>query len=288
MDTTIPESETKQLLQKINEHKGPMGLYSARLMIRGDWDRKNRVIKYLNNMGFIDYDSDTYPTNCMVTKHGLKLIEIKKEADKVNIGKTEDLKERENEILKHLEENPWLNTKEIAEQFPGVTKDAIYQNLSTMVEDETIQVKKAGRINVYAVFDEELTSAETPVIEEPEPDVEDEIGVKVTDITPESPNRATPEIQIDETVSGRIIKELVMEPRPEGQLVTILTPYSTQIIVNPKQDESEIVAIFSGQEEIINAYTTLPVPVQNSTLMTMIPEDNEYNLNIRVEIPSSK
>jgi|GEM_PF-5363448 len=282
MDTTIPESETKQLLQKINEHKGPMGLYSARLMIRGDWDRKNRVIKYLNNMGFIDYDSDTYPTNCMVTKHGLKLIEIKKEADKVNIGKTEDLKERENEILKHLEENPWLNTKEIAEQFPGVTKDAIYQNLSTMVEDETIQVKKAGRINVYAVFDEELTSAETPVIEEPEPDVEDEIGVKVTDVTP------TPELPAEGTVLEKTINQMITGTRPEGQLVTILTPYSTQIIVNPKQDESEIVAIFSGQEEIINAYTTLPVPVQNSTLMTMIPEDNEYNLNIRVEIPSSK
>jgi len=246
------------------------------------------------NIGLVEYDHNIDPNYCTLTKNGLRLIEndeSKKEADEVNTGKTDELKDRENRILNYLEEMPWAGVQDIANKFSGVTKDAIYQTLATMVEEERIQIEKVGRKNAYAL----------PGVEEPTENREVDTS---RNTTMEKKYKQLKEEYKDlpenkgmvEDMSGTVKVELVNgidDPifpahYPNGNtifnecdIVGFLKNTASEIIVKPR---TIVIAKFQGKDEILRGHGDLPIELQGRTEMTAIPGDDTYQLDIKVEV----
>lgn len=193
----------------------------------------------------------------------------------VKVGKSPELVDREEMIRKYLESNPWSAVVAVSDMLGrDVTRDATYQTLSTMVEDGSVIVSKINRKNVYALPG---TSEET---------TKDEgVDTSETIPTPEKVKRVKPEYK-DLPESKDVVEEMlgtvkVEEVNPEEIIISCLLCDANEILIKPKKS---VTVSFSGQKEILKGYGSLPVEVQEATDMTMIPGDETYQLDIKVEV----
>jgi len=67
----------------------------------------------------------------------------------------------------------------------------------------------------------------------------------------------------------------------ECDILGFLKGSAEEIIIKPKVS---IIASFQGKKEILKGHDSLPVEVQEATEMTMIPGDETYQLDIKVEV----
>jgi|LDZT01.1.fsa_nt_gi predicted transcriptional regulator len=275
----IGQSEMVRILKEFEENNGLLIAYKAHQQAKGDWETKERTIRYLTDSGFIEPIQHMDHKYFSITKKGIRFLEKEDIMEDENVNKKGKTVKREKKLLKYLEENGPSLKRELARKIK-TTEDVAYQVLRAMAEDGKIIMTKQNGKNVYSLPNPEETPQESPV------DVPQE--VPLTDPYSDLKEKASSLAESRDKIVSQpgAVKVEEIEPTPtetEGQLneetiISCLLPGAEKIIIEPKK---LVTAIFPGQKQILQGHDALPVEVREATEITIMPGET-YQMDIKV------
>lgn len=275
----IGQSEMVRILREFEENNGLLIAYTAHKAINGDWETKERTIRYLSDSGFIEPIRHMDNKYYSLTKKGIKFLEKEDIREDENVNRKGKTVKREKKLLKYLEENGPSLKRELARKIK-TTEDVAYQVLRAMAEDGKIIVTKQNGKNVYSLPNPEETPQESPVDVHPEAPLTD----PYKDLKEKASSLAESRDKIVSQPGAVKVEEI--EPTPtetDGQLneetiISCLLPGAEKIIIEPKK---LVTAIFPGQKQILQGHDALPVEVREATEITIMPGET-YQMDIKV------
>lgn len=277
----IGQSEMLRVLKEFEENNGLLLAYNAHKLINGDWETKERTIRYLSDSGFIEPIRHMDNKYYSLTKKGIRFLEKEDIREDENVNRKGKTVKREIKLLKYLEENGPSLKRELARKIK-TTEDVAYQVLRLMVQDGKVIVTKQNGKNVYSLPNPEETPLESPVDVHPEAPLTD----PYSDLKEKASSLAESRDRIVSQPGAVKVEEI--EPTPteaEGQgqlneetIISCLLPGAEKIIIEPSK---LVTAIFPGQKQILQGHDALPAEVREATEITIMPGET-YQMDIKV------